>query len=47
MHFSKEQQGGPYMSHDMRFPTMWYVRQAKAQASMRNHTVLSEPLLVT
>ena len=27
-----------YMSQDMRFPTMWYVRPAKAQTS--------EPLLV-
>ena len=24
-----------YMSHDMRFPTMWYVRPAKAQTSLR------------
>ena len=23
------------MSHDMRFPTMWYVRPAKAQTSLR------------
>ena len=34
------------MSHDMRFPTMWYVRQAKAQTSLRIPTVWSEPLLV-
>ena len=27
------------MSHDMRFPTMWYVRPAKAQTSLRIHTV--------
>ena len=26
-------------SHDMRFPTMWYVRPAKAQTSLRIHTV--------
>ena len=24
-----------YMSHDMRFPTMWYVQPAKAQTSLR------------
>ena len=24
-----------YMSHDMRFPTMWYVQPAKPQASLR------------
>ena len=35
----KRQQGGPYMSHDMRLPAMWYVRQAKAQTSMRIRTV--------
>ena len=23
-----------YLSHDMRFPTMWYVRPAKAQTSL-------------
>ena len=33
----------PHMSWDIRFPTMWYVRPAKAQTS----TVWSEPLLVT
>ena len=27
------------MSHDMRFPTMWYVRQAKPQIRLRIHTV--------
>ena len=30
----------------MRFPTMWYVRPAKPQTSLRIRTVLSEPLLV-
>ena len=25
----------PYLSHDMRFPTMWYVEPAKAQTSLR------------
>ena len=34
------------MSRDMRFPTMWYVRPAKAQTSLRIRTVCSEPLLV-
>ena len=28
----------------MRFPTMWYVRPAKPQISLRMHAVLSEPL---
>ena len=31
---------------DMRFPTMWYVRPAKTQISLRRHAVWSEPLLV-
>ena len=35
------------MSHDMRFPTMWYVRPAKPQISLCIHTVWSEPLLVS
>ena len=30
----------------MRFPTMWYVRPAKAQTSLRTRAVWSEPLLV-
>ena len=34
------------MSRDIRFPTMWYVRPAKTQISLRIHTVWSEPLLV-
>ena len=34
------------MSHDMRFPTMWYVQPAK-QISLHVHTVWSEPLLGT
>ena len=34
------------LSHDMRFPTMWYVWPAKAQTSMRIRAVWSEPLLV-
>ena len=28
------------------FPTMWYVRPAKAQTSLRIRTVWSEPLFV-
>ena len=31
------------MSRDMRFPTMWYVRPAKAQTSLRIRAVWSEP----
>ena len=38
--------GLKHMSRDMRFPTMWYVRPAKAQTSMRIRAVWSEPLLV-
>ena len=34
------------MRRDMRFPTMWYVRPAKAQTSLRICAVRSEPLLV-
>ena len=36
-----------YLSRDMRFPTMWYVQQAKPQISLRIGAVWSEPLLVT
>ena len=35
-----------WMSCDMRFPTMWYVRPTKAQTSLRIPAVWSEPLLV-
>ena len=47
-----------YLSRDMRFPTigyvrpasskygMWYVRPAKAQTRLRIHAVWPEPLLV-
>ena len=28
-----------YMSHDMRFPSMWYVRPAMAQTSLRIRAV--------
>ena len=35
-----------YLSCDMRFPTMWCVRPAKAQTSLRIRAVWSEPLLV-
>ena len=34
------------LSHDMRFPTMWYVWPAKPQTSLRIHAVWSEALLV-
>ena len=34
------------MSRDMRFPSMWYVRPAKPQISLRIRAVWSEPLLV-
>ena len=36
----------PHMSRDMRFPTIWYVRPARAQTSLRLRAVWSEPLLV-
>ena len=35
-----------HMSSDMRFPTMWYVRLAKAQTSLRIRASWSELLLV-
>ena len=35
------------MSRGMRFPTMWYVRPAQPQISLRIRAVWSEPLLVT
>ena len=35
-----------YMSRDMRFPTMWYVRPSKPQISLRIRAVWSESLLV-
>ena len=35
-----------HVSRDMRFPTMWYVRSAKSQISLRIRAVWSEPLLV-
>ena len=34
------------LSRDMRFPTMWYVRPAKVQTSLRKRAVWSEPYLV-
>ena len=37
---------GRYLSQCMRFPTMWYVRPAKPQISLRISAVWSEPLLV-
>ena len=30
----KIDESNPYMSQDMRFPTMWYVRSARAQTSL-------------
>ena len=36
-----------WLSHNMRFPTMWYVWPAKPQISLRTRAVWSEPLLVT
>ena len=35
-----------YLSQCMRFPTMWYVRSAKPQISLRIRAVWSEPLPV-
>ena len=35
-----------YISRDMGIPTMWYVRPAKPQTSLRIRAVWSEPLLV-
>ena len=34
------------LSRDMRIPTMWYVRPAKAQTSLRIRTCWPKPLLV-
>ena len=31
-----------YKSHGMRFPTMWHVRPAKAQTSLRIRTDISD-----
>ena len=35
-----------HLRRGIRFPTMWYVRPAKPQISLRICAVLSEPLLV-
>ena len=35
-----------HLNQCMRFPTIWYVRPAKAQTSLRIRAVWSEPLLV-
>ena len=35
-----------YMSRDLRFPAMWYVRPTKAQIGLRIRAVWPEPLLV-
>ena len=37
---------GTYLSQCMRFLTMWYVRPAKPQISLRIRAVWSEPLLI-
>ena len=34
------------LSHDMRFPTLWYVQPTTAQISLRMRAVWSEPLLI-
>ena len=34
------------LSHDLKFPTMWYVGPAKVKISLRIRAVWSEPLLV-
>ena len=36
-----------YMSRDMIFPSIWYVRPAKAHTSLHIRTVWSEPLLIS
>ena len=36
----------PYFGYSMRFPTIWYVRPAKSQTSLRIRAVWSKPLLV-
>ena len=41
-----EYQIGHQMSRDMRFPTMWYVRPAKSQTSLRIRADWSRPLLL-
>ena len=48
-YFAHNQQRWKYtnMSKCMRFPTMWNVRPAKPQISLRIRAVWSEPLLVT
>ena len=38
--------GNNNLSQCMRFPTMWYVRPAKPQISLRIRAVWSEPLIV-
>ena len=35
-----------HLSHDMRFPTIWYLRPAKAKISLRIRAVWSELLQV-
>ena len=44
--FSPRQKGYFFSADNMRFQTMWYVRPAKAQTSLRIRAVWSEHLLV-
>ena len=37
--FTQGKKHNTYLSHDMRFPTMWYVQPAKPQISLRIHAV--------
>ena len=39
---NRRQQQVGYLSRGIRFPTMWHVRPAKAQISLRTRTVESE-----
>ena len=41
-----DQQSTDYLSHDLGFPTMWYVQPAKPLISLSICAVWSEPLLV-
>ena len=45
-HWNSEKVMTKTLSRDMRFPTMWYVRPAKAQINQRIRAVWSESLLV-
>ena len=45
--YQKQAGAKTYLSQCVRFPTMWYVRPAKAQISLRIRAVWSKPLQVT